>query len=77
MHGIWSLPTYPVRAFVKYVLVLFAIILALIPVVKAEEKSWYEIDGIRIRPVGNYKGPIVMYMPWKIDKSIDPLYPPV
>ena len=49
MHGIWSLPTYPVRAFVKYVLVLFAIILALIPVVKAEEKSWYEIDGITFR----------------------------
>ena len=35
------------RAFVKHVLVLFVIILTLIPVVKAEEKSWYEIDGIK------------------------------
>jgi hypothetical protein len=51
------------------------IILTLIPVVKAEEKSWYEIDGIRVRPVGNYRGPVVIYMPWKIEKGIDPLYP--
>ena len=43
------------RAFVKHVLVLFVIILALIPVVKAEEKSWYEIDGIRFRPVGFFE----------------------
>ena len=35
--------------FVKQLLVLFVIILVLIPVVKAEEKSWYEVDGIRIR----------------------------
>ncbi len=33
----------------KHVLVFFVIILTLIPVVKAEEKSWYEIDGIRVR----------------------------
>ena len=33
----------------KQALVLFLIILALIPVVKAEEKSWYEIDGIKLR----------------------------
>ena len=59
----------------KHVLVLFAIILVLIPVVKAEDKSWYEIDGIRIRPVGNYRGPVVIYMPWKKESRIDPLYP--
>ena len=59
----------------KHVLVLFAIILALIPVVKAEDKSWYEIDGIRIRPVGNYRDPVVIYMPWKKESRIDPLYP--
>jgi len=34
---------------VKHILVLLSIILALIPVVKAEDKSWYEIDGIRFR----------------------------
>ena len=33
----------------KYLLVLLSIILALIPVVKAEDKSWYEIDGIKFR----------------------------
>ena len=70
MHGIWSLPTYPVRAFVKHVLVLFVIILTLIPVVKAEEKSWYEIDGIRIRPVGFTMDKLTVYIPWKIEKRI-------
>ena len=49
MHHIRPLPTYPQRAFVKHILVLLSIILALIPVVKAEDKSWYEIDGVRIR----------------------------
>ena len=59
----------------KHVLVLFVIILALIPVVKAEEKSWYEIDGIRFRPVGaNSSSPIVIYMPWKIEKRISPYF---
>ena len=33
----------------KQVLGLFAIILVSVPVINAEEKSWYEIDGIRIR----------------------------
>ena len=33
----------------KHVFVLFAIILVLVPVVKSEEQSWYEIDGVRIR----------------------------
>ena len=37
----------------KQALVLFLLILALIPVVKAEDKSWYEIDGIRFRFVTN------------------------
>ena len=51
----------------KHILVLFTIILALIPVVKAEEKSWYEIDGIRIR-YGMFRNPIGIYMPWKIER---------
>ena len=33
----------------KQLLGLFAIILVSVPVIKAEDKSWYEIDGIRIR----------------------------
>ena len=49
MHRIRHFPTYPERTFVKYVFVLFAIILVLVPVVYAEDKSWYEIDGIKIR----------------------------
>ena len=64
------------KNFVKHVLVMFAIILTLIPVVKAEDKSWYEIDGIRFRPVlANSHNPIVIYMPWKKESRIDPLYP--
>ena len=70
------------KNFVKHVLVLFAMILALIPVVKAEDKSWYEIDGIRIRSVGdlvnaNLSGdvnPVVIYMPSKIEKRISPFF---
>ena len=58
----------------KHVLVLFAIILVLIPVVKAEDKSWYEIDGIRIRPVGIVKDPVVIYMPSKIESRISPFF---
>ena len=58
----------------KHVLVLFVIILALIPVVKAEEKSWYEIDGIRIRPVGIFVDPVVIYMPSKIEARISPFF---
>ena len=58
----------------KYYIVLFVIILTLIPVVKAEDKSWYEIDGIRFRPVGaNSSSPIVIYMPWKIE-ALDTKY---
>jgi len=51
------------RAFLKQVLVFFVIILALIPVVKAEEKSWYEIDGIRVRR-GQINNDITIYT-WK------------
>ena len=58
----------------KHVLVLFVIILALIPVVKAEDKSWYEIDGIRFRPGSHYRNPIVIYMPSKIEKRINPFF---
>ncbi len=62
-------------AFVKQVFVLFTIILALIPVVKAEVKSWYEIDGIRFRPVlAQSQNPIGIYMPWKIEKRISPFF---
>ncbi len=65
------------KNFVKHVLVMFAIILTLIPVVKAEDKSWYEIDGIRFRPVlANSHNPIVIYMPWKIEKRISPYFSP-
>ena len=48
MHDTKSLPTYPVRTFVKQVLVLFATVLILIPEVYAED-SWYSIDGIKFR----------------------------
>ena len=37
------------RAFVKQILVLFAIILISVQAIYAEEQSWYEIDGIKIR----------------------------
>ena len=57
----------------KHVLVLFAIILVLIPVVKAEEKSWYEIDGIRIRQ-GQNINQLVIYMPWYIESQISPFF---
>ena len=33
----------------KYFIVFFAILIVSVQVVKAEDKSWYEIDGIRIR----------------------------
>ena len=75
------------KNFVKHVLVMFAIILTLIPVVKAEEKSWYEIDGIRFRyvtnspedcefksPVSCSKNPIGIYMPWKLEDRISPYF---
>ena len=48
MHDTKSLPTYPVRTFVKQILVLFATVLILIPEVYAED-SWYTIDGIKFR----------------------------
>ena len=59
------------KNFVKHVLVLFAIILTLIPVVKAEDKSWYEIDGIRVRYAINRNTQLI-YMPWKIESKITP-----
>ena len=71
MHGIWSLPTYPVRAFVKHVFVFFAIILALIPAVYAEDDKW--IDGIRFR-LGLFRDPTVIYMPWKIESRNSPFF---
>ena len=71
----------------KYYIVLFVIILTLIPVVKAEDKSWYEIDGIRFRYVTNSpedceekglvscsKNPIGIYMPWKIEDRFSPYF---
>ena len=33
----------------KHVLILFAVMMVLVPTVYAEEKSWYEIDGIKFR----------------------------
>ena len=41
---------------------------------QAEEKSWYEIDGIRFRPVGFFENKIVTYMPWKIENRISPYF---
>ena len=47
MHDTKSLPTYPVRNFVKQILVLFATVLILIPEVYADDDNW--IDGITFR----------------------------
>ena len=58
----------------KQALVLFLLILALIPVVKAEEKSWYEIDGIRVRPAGFTMDKLTFYIPWKTEKRINPYF---
>ena len=33
----------------KHILILFAVMMVLVPTVYAEEKSWYEIDGIKFR----------------------------
>ena len=53
---------------------LCCLILTALPV-HAREKSWYEIDGIRFRPVlANSHNPIVIYMPWKIEKRISPSF---
>ncbi|SVD82104.1 uncharacterized protein METZ01_LOCUS434958, partial [marine metagenome] len=48
----------------------------LVPVVKSEEKSWYEIDGIRVR-YGINLNTQVIYMPSKIESQISPFdFPP-
>ena len=55
---------------------LCGLILTALPL-QAEDKSWYEIDGIRFRPVlANSHNPIVIYMPWKIEKRISPYLSP-
>ena len=60
----------------KSLLLPLLLLLTALPV-QAEEKSWYEIDGIRFRPVGaNSSSPIVIYMPWKIEKRISPYFSP-
>ena len=51
---------------------LCCLILTALPI-QAEEKSWYEIDGIRFRPVNDSKLDMVVYMPWKIEDR-NPLY---
>ena len=56
----------------KYLLVLLSIILALIPAVYADDDKW--IDGIRFRPGSHYRNPIVIYMPSKIEKRINPFF---
>ena len=38
---------------------------------QAEEKSWYEIDGIRVRYAINRNTQLI-YMPWKIESQISP-----
>ena len=55
----------------KHVLILFAVMMVLVPTVYAEEKSWYEIDGIRIRPAGFTMDKLTFYIPWKTEKRIN------
>jgi len=52
---------------------LCCLILTALPI-QAEEKSWYEIDGIRFRPVAFSENKIVTYMPWKIESRISPFF---
>ena len=65
---------------------LCGLILTALPL-QAEEKSWYEIDGIRFRyvtnspedcefksPVSCSKNPIGIYMPWKLEDRISPYF---
>ena len=56
----------------KHLLVLLSIILALIPAVYDVDDKW--IDGIRFRPGTHYRNPIVIYMPSKIEKRINPYF---
>ena len=58
----------------KSLLLPLLLLLTALPV-QAEEKSWYEIDGIRFRPVlAQSFNPIGIYMPWKIEKRISPSF---
>ena len=65
----------------KFLLLPLLLLLTALPL-QAEEKSWYEIDGIRVTPVGdlfnpNLSGlvnPVVIYMPWKIESRISPYF---
>jgi len=58
----------------KSLLLPLLLLLTALPV-QAEEKSWYEIDGIRFRPVlAQSYNPIGIYMPWKIEKRISPYF---
>ena len=58
----------------KSLLLPLLLLLTALPV-QAEEQSWYEIDGIRFRPVlAQSHNPIVIYMPWKIEKRISPFF---
>ena len=51
---------------------LCGLILTALPI-QAEEKSWYEIDGIRIRQ-GQNINQLVIYMPWYIESQISPFF---
>ena len=53
----------------KQLLVFFTSIYVFLPVVQAEEKSWYEIDGIKIRS-GHNANRTVLKMPWEGDREI-------
>ena len=55
------------RAFLKQVLVLFAIIFVSVPLAKAEDDKW--IDGIKIRS-GHNANRTVLKMPWEGDREI-------
>ena len=56
----------------KYLLFPLLLLLTALPL-QAEEKSWYEIDGIRIRQGQNFNQ-LVIYMPWYIESQISPFF---
>jgi hypothetical protein len=56
----------------KSLLLPFLLLLTALPI-QAEDKSWYEIDGIRIRQ-GQNINQLVIYMPWYIESQISPFF---
>ena len=48
----------------KNVIIIFAVMMKLVPTVYDEEKSWYEIDGIKFR-YGHLQNLTLIYLPWE------------